>query len=97
MERNKLYEMVSFVTLSDYRIQIMEALYATQRPQTPTELADETDIKRDYISRHLTKLKEKDLVELLNPDAHMNRYYELTEKGTELMEAMKEEGFIDSN
>lgn len=97
MEREEFYNFLSFLQMSDYRQQILETLHRSPSPQTPTKIATTTGIHRDHVSRHLTKLKEKDLVTVLNPDAQMHRYYELTEKGEEFVERLVEEGYLEED
>lgn len=59
-------------------------------PRTPTEISSKTDISRSHVSRTLGNLKDSNLVEVLNPDAHYDRRYRITEKGTKIIEKIKE-------
>ncbi|WP_168219907.1 winged helix-turn-helix domain-containing protein [Salarchaeum sp. JOR-1] len=49
---------------------------------TPTEIADSVGVARPHVSRALSQLKDKGVVELRVPEARtVNRYYGLTETG----------------
>ena len=72
---------VSFVKRSKYRREVVSVI---DEEMTPTELADETGLQQPHISRALGELKEKEIVELLNPEDKMGRLYRLTDKGREI-------------
>ena len=55
----------------------------------PRDLAKETHIRPNYVSALLAELKEKDIVECINPEAHKGKVYILTEKGKQISEFMK--------
>ena len=59
---------VGFVKRSKYRRQILECIDGAM---TPTELAEEMGLQRSHISRALSKLKDREAVELLNPEDKM--------------------------
>lgn len=94
MDREEFFQLLSFLEMSEYRQEIIQVLAERNRPQTPTSLADATGIHRDHVSRHLAKLKEEDLVAIINPDARMYRYYELTSKGREFVEQLVKHGYL---
>ena len=55
----------------------------------PTEIADKTGIVRNHISNTLRDLKDKGLVECLNPKDKKGRLYRLTDKGNNIVEKLK--------
>ncbi len=97
MDKEEFFSLLSFLQMSEYRQKIIKVLSQADRPMTPTDISEETEIHRDHVSRHLGKLKEKELVSVLNPDSRMHRYYKLTETGEELTEQMIEEGYLEQN
>lgn len=85
MEQEKI-DKLGFVRSSRYRNNIL--LYIGNDLKKPSEIANSVDISDKNISRYLKQLKEKNLIELLNPDAKMGRLYRLTEEGKELLECL---------
>ena len=50
----------------------------------PTVISERSDIKTNYISKILGELKDKELIELVNPEARKGRLYRLTDVGKEI-------------
>lgn len=48
----------------------------------PTQIAIATGIHISSVSKCLRQLREKELIYLLNPDFHIGRLYDITEKGS---------------
>lgn len=83
------YKAVSHVISSSYRTAIMETLQ--DGFMTPSEIAEETGHGVAHISRSLSELKERDLVELLvDEGTKKGRLYDLTEKGEQVAETVAE-------
>jgi len=73
----------AYILSSKYRSAVLEHLVGTARA-TPMEIADSCDIARPHVSRALSELQEKGVVELRVPETQtVMRYYGLTEKGEE--------------
>ena len=73
----------SYILSSKYRSLILEHLAGTGQA-TPKEIADSANVSRSHISRALSELQEKDVVELRVSEARtVGRYYGLTERGEE--------------
>lgn len=71
---------VGYIRSSRYRIEVIEAL--DEQPKTPSTIADETGSGIAHISRALSSLRERDLVELLVPEGRKKgRIYGLTDDG----------------
>ena len=47
----------------------------------PTQISTATGIHISSVSKSLRQLREKELIYLLNPDFHIGRLYDMTEKG----------------
>lgn len=70
----------SFILNSTYRTAIVETLQ--ERPATPSQIAEEHDIRPPHVSRGLSQLREYGIVRLLvSEDTHKGRLYGLTEEG----------------
>lgn len=76
---------LSFVKRSKYRKKVLQAL---SEPSMPSELADELDLHQSHVSRALIELKDKDLVEVLNPEDKQGRLYSKTEEGEEIRDKL---------
>ena len=50
----------------------------------PTEIAERSNIKTNHVSKVLSELKSKELIELVNPEARKGRLYRLTDVGEEI-------------
>jgi DNA-binding MarR family transcriptional regulator len=81
------YEAASTITSSIYRQAAMSVL--SEGAATPTQIAAATDHDISHISRALTDLTDRDLVELVVPeDTKKGRLYALTEAGEAAVDAM---------
>jgi len=52
----------------------------------PKEIAERSNIKTNHVSKVLSELKSKELIELVNPEARKGRLYRLTDVGDEIVE-----------
>lgn len=55
----------------------------------PTQIAENSGIRTNHISKVLSELKAHELVECINPEARKGRLYRLTEKGEEIVENLE--------
>lgn len=84
------WEAISYVLQSDYRTEVVSML-AQANQATPSQLSTETDIAQPNVSRALSELKEKGVVELLVPEeTKRGRYYGLTDMGETVFERIRE-------
>jgi predicted transcriptional regulator len=74
---------VSFVTGNKVRFAVLISLKKEVR--TPTAISYETNFPLSHISTALRELRAKGYVACLSPLAKKNRYYAITEKGSELL------------
>lgn len=86
MDEKEKYRLKSFLDRSPNRKKILELLSEEEEALRPTDIAQELEVQRQTISSRITDLKEEGLVELLNPDDNRNRYYKITDKGTNILE-----------
>ena len=88
-DTNDTEDVESYILSSTYRSRVLEYLAGTVRA-TPTEIANDVGASRSHISRALSELQEKDVVELRVSEAQtVGRYYGLTEKGEEAWPRIK--------
>lgn len=75
------WDAAGFIASSRYRIAVCE--YLTEHgPGLPSEISTETDLAQPHVSRALSELRERDVVELLVPESQQKgRLYDLTEAG----------------
>ena len=51
----------------------------------PSQIAKDSEIRQNHISKVLSELKAHELVECINPEVRKGRLYRLTDKGNELV------------
>ncbi len=71
-----------YINISSYRSRAVKALEDGEK--TPSTIAKDSGIKINHISNVLRQLKECQVAECINEDAHKNRIYRLTEVGEEV-------------
>ena len=77
-------ETLEFVQRSTYRKRVLKAL--EDDVLMPKEIAERSNIKTNHVSKVLSELKSKELIELVNPEARKGRLYRLTSVGDEIVE-----------
>ena len=70
---------ISYVQISKYRTKVMKALDGEVK--IPTDIANDSGIRTNHISKVLSELKAHELVECINPEVRKGRLYRLTDKG----------------
>lgn len=80
-------ETFDFVQRSSYRQRVLKAL--DEDVLMPTEIAERSNIKTNHVSKVLSELKSKELIELINPEARKGRLYRLTDVGEEIVEKLE--------
>ncbi|MFD1599381.1 winged helix-turn-helix domain-containing protein [Halobellus rarus] len=74
----------SYISSSKYRLHVLRYLFE-EGQATPTEISEAVDDLRPHVSRALSELQEKGVVELRVPEARtVGRYYGLTDAGVEV-------------
>ena len=80
-------ETLNFVQRSKYRQNVLKSL--ENDVLMPKEIAERSGIKINNVSKVLSELKNKGLVELLNPEVKKGRIYRLTELGDSAAKKLK--------
>lgn len=74
----------AYVNISSYRVKTVKAL--KDETKIPTEIAKDSEIRPNHISKVLKELKECGVAECLNEEARKGRLYRLTSLGDEIAE-----------
>ena len=78
---------ISYVQISKYREKVMKSLDG--KVLIPTQIAENSGIRTNHISKVLSELKAHELVECINPEVRKGRLYRLTDKGEEVVKNLK--------
>lgn len=85
------WEGVGFVVSSRYRLIVLRRL--AEGPASPSTIATDADVAISHVSRALTELRERSLVELLVPEPRKKgRIYGLTDEGETVWEQVDSAG-----
>ncbi len=80
---DEMLKELSYVKISKYRKKVINALDG--KILIPTQIAKDSEIRPNHISKVLAELKAHELVECINPEVRKGRLYRLTDKGEELV------------
>ncbi len=66
-------------------------LYRVSEPRTPKEISSQVDTALTHVSKALREMADNEpaLVKVINPEAHYDRRYRITEKGRTIAEKIK--------
>ena len=78
---------ISYVEISSYRKKVMKSLDG--EVLIPTQIARNSEIRPNHISKVLAELKAHELVECINPEVRKGRLYRLTDKGDEIVKNLE--------
>lgn len=88
------WNLIGFVISSKYRIAVLKRL--SEGPSTPSTIASDTELPITHVSRALSALRERSLVELLvSKHKKKGRIYGATERGQQLWKRIQKEGMVD--
>ena len=74
----------AYVNISSYRVRAVKALQNENK--TPTQIANDSNIRVNHISKVLKELKESGVAECINEENRKNRIYRLTNVGQDIVE-----------
>ncbi|WP_462316465.1 winged helix-turn-helix domain-containing protein [Methanobrevibacter sp.] len=72
----------AYINISSYRMKAVKALQKGN--ETPTQIANHSDIRLSHISKVLKELKDCGVAECINEQDRVNRIYRLTPVGREI-------------
>lgn len=82
MKKVTKWDDVSFVVSSSYRKRVLEKL---DTPKTPSTLSREANINKTHISKTLSELESRGLVQCLTKNAVKGKLYTISEYGKEIL------------
>lgn len=85
---DELLKLTSYVEISKYREKTLKSI--GNNVKIPTNIAKDSGIRTNYISKVLSELKSKEIVECINEEARKGRLYRLTDTGKEVLESINE-------
>ena len=78
---------ISYVQISSYRAKVMKSL--EDDVKIPSQIAKDSEIRQNHISKVLAELKAHELVECINPEVRKGRLYRLTDKGEDIVKNLE--------
>ena len=78
---------VRYVNRSSYRVKVIKSL--KDNPKMPTQIAEDSGILPNHISNVLRQLKEKEIVECINPEVRKGRLYRLSDEGLDMLDKIE--------
>ena len=78
---------ISYVEISQYRKKVMKSLDG--EVLIPSQIAKDSEIRTNHISKVLSELKAHELVECINPEVRKGRLYRLTDKGDDVVKNLE--------
>ncbi|WP_458404877.1 transcriptional regulator [Methanobrevibacter sp.] len=82
-----MVDKLKYVKRSSYRVNVLKAI--GDDVKIPTEIAEDSGVLRNHVSNVLRELKEKDLVECVNPNSRKGRLYRLSDEGFKILDDIK--------
>ena len=79
---------ISYVQISTYRTKVLKSL--DDEVKIPSQIAKDSEIRQNHISKVLSELKAHEMVECINPEVRKGRLYKLTPKGDEIVKNINE-------
>jgi predicted transcriptional regulator len=86
-ENDELLKLTSYVQISKYREKTLKSI--GDEVKIPTHIAQDSGIRTNHISKVLSELKSKEIVECINEEARKGRLYRLTDTGKEVLESIE--------
>lgn len=80
-------KVIGYVISSTYRVKVVKSL--SKGDMIPTEIAHDSGIRTNHISKVLAELKAKGIVVCTNEEDKKNRNYKLTKLGKEISKELK--------
>lgn len=84
---DELLTEISYVNISKYRTKVMKSLDG--EVLIPSQIAKNSEIRTNHISKVLSELKAHELVECINPEVRKGRLYRLTETGEDVVKNLE--------
>lgn len=82
------WEIISFVFRSEYRLAVLESIM--KDPKTPKQISKKTGLRINHVSNILKGLLDHKLAICLNPLEKRGRFYQITDRGKEVFQKIKQ-------
>lgn len=79
-------EISEYINNSKYRAKIIKSMGSDAK--FPSIIANDTDIPQNQVSTVLRSFIDKEIVEIVNPEARKGRTYRLTKYGLDILEKL---------
>ena len=86
-ENDELLKLTSYVQISKYREKTLKSI--GDEVKIPTHIAKDSGIRTNHISKVLSELKSKEIVECINEEARKGRLYRLTDTGKDVLNTIE--------
>lgn len=93
--KDELLKLTSYVQISKYREKTLKSI--GDDVKIPTNIAKDSGIRTNHISKVLSELKSKEIVECINEEARKGRLYRLTDTGKEVLDAINDKEKKEEN
>lgn len=80
-------DLAKYVNKSSYRVKVLKSI--GNDAKMPKEIADDSGILPNHISNVLRQLKDKEIVECINPEVRKGRLYRLSDEGLDVLEKLE--------
>ena len=88
-ENDELLKLTSYVQISKYREKTLKSI--GDDVKIPTNIAKDSGIRTNHISKVLSELKSKEIVECINEEARKGRLYRLTDTGKDVLDFINDQ------
>ena len=88
-EDDELLKLTSYVKISKYREKTVKSI--GDAVKIPTHIAKDSGIRTNHISKVLSELKGKEIVECINEEDRKGRLYRLTPTGKNILEQIEDD------
>ena len=78
---------IRYVNKSTYRVKVLKSL--STHAKMPREISADCGILPNHISNVLRQLKEKEIVECINPEVKKGRLYRLSDDGLDILNELE--------
>ena len=86
---DELLKLTSFVQISKYREKTLKSI--GDEVKIPTNIAKDSGIRTNHISKVLSELKSKEIVECIKEEARKGRLYRLTDTGKDVLDFINDQ------
>ena len=84
---DEILKEIGYVQISSYRTKVMKTL--EDKVKMPSQIAKDSEIRQNHISKVLSDLKARELVECINPEVRKGRLYRHTDKGNQIVKNLE--------